>query len=68
MKKTVKAWAILDSETGTIARYYQHHGEYMIGPRKVPRKELHKTFECVPITITYEPPTKRRSKKTLNST
>lgn len=52
-QKTVKAWAVLDAETGTVARYYQHNGEYMVGPKKIPRKNLHKTFKSVPCTITY---------------
>lgn len=53
-KKSVKAWAIFDKETGALARYYENNGEYMIGPVKTPRRKLHETFEPIICTITYE--------------
>lgn len=51
-KKTVKAWAVFDKESQTLARY-QEGGEYMISASKIPRRKLHETFVCVPIVITY---------------
>jgi hypothetical protein len=55
MEETVKAWAILDAKTGGLVRYHED-GSYMVEVRKIPRGHLHKTFECVPCTITYQLP------------
>lgn len=53
MKKTIKAWAVLDLESNSLGRYHDD-GEYMVSARKYKRGELHETFKCIPCTITYE--------------
>lgn len=57
-KKSVKAWAVFDTQTKTIARYFVQDGDYMVSSHKVPRRKLHQSYECIPCVITYTPPTK----------
>lgn len=56
MEKTIKAWAILDKQTGVLQKYMQ--GDYMIGDYKISPRKLHKTFSVIPCTITYTLPKK----------
>lgn len=59
MKKTIKAWAIVDNKTDTLVRYRQD-GCYMVEVSQIPQDHLHSSFRCVPIIITYELPTKKK--------
>lgn len=63
--KSVKAWAILDTETGELGRYSTGECEYMIAPAKTPRKRLHPTYECIPVIISFLKPKKVSKKKTV---
>lgn len=53
--KEVKGWAVYDLETNSIGRY-KDDGEYMISTRKYKRGELHDTFKCIPVTISFSLP------------
>jgi len=48
--RTVKAWAIIDRETGDLVWSL---GAFLVDRFKTRSKDLHKDYESVPCTVTY---------------